>query len=56
MIHEVGSETKDLLEEEASLAEMVDDTRGEAVMLLEEGPGEGDAGATKLACRNNDTS
>ena len=56
MIHEVGGESKGIPEEVASLAEMLEDRRGEKVILLEAGPEEVDAGATKLACCNRDTS
>jgi len=35
---------------------MLEDTIGEAMMLLEAGPDEEDVGATKFACCNKDTS
>ena len=56
IIQVVGGETKGIPEDETSLAEMLEATRGEIVMLFEAGPEEVDVGATKLACCNKDTS
>ena len=56
IIQVVGGETKGIPEDETSLAEMLEATRGETIMLFEAEPEEVDAGATKHACYNKDTS
>lgn len=39
-----------------SIAEMLEDIMGEALILLEAGPGGEDAEVTKFSCCNKDTS
>jgi len=56
IIQIVGGEAKGIPEDVTSLAEMLKATRGKTLMLFEAGPEEVDAGATKLACCNKDTS
>ena len=56
IIQVVGGETNGIPEDETSLAEMLEATGGETVIIFEAGPEQVDAGATKLACYNKDTS